>query len=47
VHGHMLGPEEADLIESDDSDKVRLLHDMLHMPGVALHCACSCVLLSK
>jgi hypothetical protein len=23
VHGHMLGPEEADLIESDDSDKVR------------------------
>jgi hypothetical protein len=26
VHGHMLGPEEADLIESDDSDKVGLLH---------------------
>jgi hypothetical protein len=23
VHRHMLGPEEADLIESDDSDKVR------------------------
>ncbi|WIA41993.1 hypothetical protein OEZ86_009292 [Tetradesmus obliquus] len=22
VHGHMLGPDEADLIESDDSDKV-------------------------
>jgi len=25
VHGHMLGPDEADLIESDDSDKVRFL----------------------
>lgn len=23
VHGHMVGPDEADLIESDDSDKVR------------------------
>jgi hypothetical protein len=23
VHGHMLGPDEDDLIQSDDSDKVR------------------------
>jgi hypothetical protein len=37
VHGHMLGPEEADLIESDDSDKVRPLHNMLHMPWFASH----------
>ena len=25
AHGHMLGPDEEDLIASDDSDKVRLL----------------------
>lgn len=25
AHGHMLGPDEAALIESDDSDKVRIV----------------------
>lgn len=41
VHGHMVGPDEADLIESDDSDKVRTDPMSRNYRPTAALCVCS------